>query len=269
VTKRKTKTTATATDDAIRIDRALIDPGLLGAGFGDPKTWQLWSTALKGAFGISLNRAETEQFATIAGGRQPPAQRVKELWCVLGRRSGKSRVAAALAVYFAILSDHAGKLAAGEVGYVFVLAASKDQARTIKNYCEGFLRASPMLAASIEEVTAEEIRLRGGIVIVVHSANFRTVRGRTLLACVFDEISFWRSEESAQPDREVLSRGDAGAGDHGRHVGRDLLAVSAHRAVARQAPRLFRQGRRLRSGATGRIQNIQPDSGRRLHSACP
>jgi hypothetical protein len=84
-----------------------------------------------------------------------------------------------------------------------VLAASKDQARTIRHYAEGFLRSSPVLAGMIDDVTADEIRLRGGIVIVIHPANFRTVRGRTLLACVFDEISFWRSEESASPDTEV------------------------------------------------------------------
>ena len=54
-----------------------------------------------------------------------------------GRRSGKSRVAAALAVYFGVLLDHTGKLAPGEIGYVFVLAASKDQART-KELLRGF-----------------------------------------------------------------------------------------------------------------------------------
>jgi hypothetical protein len=108
-----------------------------------------------------------------------------------------------LAVFFATLVDHSGELAPGETGYVVVLAASKDQAKAIKNYAEGFLRASPMLASSIADVTADEIRLHGGIVIGIHAANYRTIRGRTLLACIFDEVSFWRSEESAQPDLEV------------------------------------------------------------------
>jgi hypothetical protein len=192
-----------STRPAISIEQAVLDRGLLGAGFGDPTTWQQWRVAMKATFGLELSRDEAGAFAAIAGGRQPPAQKVRELWCVLGRRSGKSRVAAALAVFFAVLVDHTGKLAPGEVGYVFVLAATKDQSRTIKNYCEGFLRASPVLSSLIEEITAEEIRLRGGIVIGVHAANFRSVRGRSLLACIFDEVSFWRSEESSQPDLEV------------------------------------------------------------------
>jgi hypothetical protein len=201
--RRKNSKPAAAELPQVDIVQAMIERDLLGAGFGDPKTWQQWHIVLKATFGLKLSQEEAKAFAAIAGGREPPTQKAKELWAVLGRRSGKSRVAAALAVFFAVLVDHAGKLAPGEIGYVFVLAASKDQARTIKNYAEGFLRASPVLMDTIEEVTAEEIRLRGGIVIGVHSANYRTVRGRSLLACVFDETAFWRSEESAQPDVEV------------------------------------------------------------------
>jgi hypothetical protein len=37
----------------------------------------------------------------------------------------------------------------------------------------------------------------------VHSNSFRTVRGRTLVATVFDEVSFWKDETSATPDIEM------------------------------------------------------------------
>src|SRR5262249_34519075 len=63
--------------------------------------------------------------------------------------------------------------------------------------------ASKVLAQEVLEVTRSEIRLRNGVVIAVHANSYRTVRGRTLLACVFDEVSFWRDETSAVPDREV------------------------------------------------------------------
>jgi hypothetical protein len=39
----------------------------------------------------------------------------------------------------------------------------------------------------------------GALVIAIHANSFRTVRGRTLLACIFDEIAFWRDETSATP----------------------------------------------------------------------
>ena len=45
--------------------------------------------------------------------------------------------------------------------------------------------------------------LRNRVVIGVHAGSFRTVRGRTLLAVVADEVSFWKDESSALPDVET------------------------------------------------------------------
>src|SRR5262249_22727803 len=79
----------------LAIDRALMDPRLLGAALGEVASWQTWRIALKGAFGLQLDDEERALFGAIAGGRNPPAQRVRELWCVVGRRGGKSTMAAA------------------------------------------------------------------------------------------------------------------------------------------------------------------------------
>jgi hypothetical protein len=119
-----------------------------------------------------------------------------------GRRSGKSRVAAALAIYLAILSPHP-KLAKGESGMLLVLAKSVDQAQTVFRYALAFLRESPALQGEIESTTRDEIRLRNGITIAIHASSFRSVRGRTLVGVIFDEVSFWPTEDSAEPDREV------------------------------------------------------------------
>src|SRR5262249_20172160 len=117
------------------------------------------------------------------------------------RRSGKSRMAAACGVYLACFSPR--RLAMGEVGEVAIIAASRDQARVVFKYVEGFLQASPILRQEIESVTASEVRLRGDIIISIRSGSFRTVRGRTLLACVLDEVAFLRDETSATPDVET------------------------------------------------------------------
>ena len=183
------------------IDQALADRKLLGAALGDAATWQVWRVALKAAFGIELNRDEARAFASIAGSRKPPAQRVRELWAIGGRRGGKSRMAALIAVYLAIFCTY--RLARGEVGMVLVLAASQPQARTVFDYIRGFLEASPILRQEVAEIRAHEIRLHNGIIIAVHSNSFRTVRGRTLVACIFDEAAFWRDESSATPDIET------------------------------------------------------------------
>jgi hypothetical protein len=184
-----------------RITDAISDPKLLGAALGDGVSWQTWRVVLKAAFGLDLNRDEAEAFTAVAGSRSPPTKRVRELWAIIGRRGGKSRIAAALAVYLAAFTKH--KLSIGEIGMVLVLAASRDQAQTVFSYLKGFLEASPILRKEIFNITAHEITLRNGIVIAVHSNSFRTIRGRTLIACIFDEIAFWRDESSATPDTEV------------------------------------------------------------------
>jgi hypothetical protein len=185
----------------ITIDRALTDRHLLGAELGPLESWQTWLIALKGAFALPLSDAERKVFAVIAGNRNPPTRRVKEVWAIIGRRSGKSRIAAALAVFFALFVQH--KLAPGERGCVLVLAATLDQAKTVFEYALAFLQASPVLRQEVVDATRSEIRLRNGIVVAIHPNSFRTIRGRTLVACIFDEVAFWRSEESATPDTEV------------------------------------------------------------------
>src|SRR5262249_53215534 len=129
------------------IDTALTSRRLLGAGLGEIDTWQTWITVLKAAFGRPLDEAELEVFRSVAGNRAPPDSRVRELWAVAGRRSGKSRMAAAVAIYLALFQKH--KLAPGEKGMALVLAGSIDQAKTVFGYVRGFLEATPALAREI------------------------------------------------------------------------------------------------------------------------
>ena len=130
------------------IDKALLDPSLLGASLGDPTSWSTWLTVLKSAFGISLNCAERRVFASIAGSRRPPARKVEELWCVCGRGAGKSRMAAATLCYIGCFMPH--NLSPGEVGFVLCLAGSKDQAKRVYDFALEFLRRSPILRKLIE-----------------------------------------------------------------------------------------------------------------------
>jgi hypothetical protein len=165
--------------------------------------WRVWRVVLKSAFGLALDAAEVKVFASIAGNRAPPAKRVRELWAIVGRRGGKSRMAAALAVYIACFVRH--KLVPGERGQVLVLSASVEQSKTVFAYALAFLQASPALRQEIVDATRNEIRLKNGIVIAIHTNSFRTTRGKTLAAAIFDEIFFWRDDTSATPDAEVYS----------------------------------------------------------------
>src|SRR5262249_10246226 len=185
------------------IDAVLADHRLLGAALEPLDTWQVWLITLRAAFGLPLSVKERKIFRAIAGERGLPKQRVRELWCVCGRGSGKSRIAAAISIYFALFVKH--KLAPGERGMVLVIAGTTDQARVVFEYIGGFLEASPALRREVVSRTRLEIKLRNGIIIAVHPNSFRSVRGRTLVACIFDEVSFWRDETTATPDTEVYT----------------------------------------------------------------
>ena len=185
----------------LAIDRALLDHRLLGAALGNADSWATWLVVLRAAFGLPLSEPELTCFRSVAGDRTPPQQRVSELWAVIGRRSGKSRVAAAISVHVAQLQKH--NLSAGEIGYVLVLSPTTQQAKVVFSYALGFIEQSPVLCQDIESTTAHEIRLKSGIIIATHPNSFRSVRGRSLLACIFDESSFWRDEASALPDVET------------------------------------------------------------------
>jgi hypothetical protein len=186
------------------IDQALADPHLLGAALGrNLASWSTWRTTLKAAFALGLNEQEAATFVGIAGSRSPPAKRVRELWVIVGRRGGKSRMAALIAVYCALFKTF--QAAPGERLLVLVLSATVEQSRSVFQYAQAFLRESAVLRSEIMDDTNDEIRLRNGVVIGIHTNSFRSIRGPTLLACVFDETAFWRDDTTATPDTEVYS----------------------------------------------------------------
>ena len=61
-----------------------------------------------------------------------------------------------------------------------------------------------MLKRLIERETADAFDLTNFVTIEVATASFRTVRGYTICAALCDELAFWRSDESSNPDDEVL-----------------------------------------------------------------
>jgi hypothetical protein len=137
--------------------------------------------------------------AVNSGRQEAPAGGLD--WDLQVHCNGRLSETQRLIIYLALLTRH--KLSRGERGMCLIIAGSVDQARTIFGYVRGFLEAAPTLAREVVNVTRHEIELRNGIIIAVHSNSFRTVRGRTLVAAIFDEVSFWRDEASATPDVET------------------------------------------------------------------
>jgi hypothetical protein len=60
------------------------------------------------------------------------------------------------------------------------------------------------LRGLVESKTADTLWLKCHIDIVVRPASFRSTRGSTCVGILCDEIGFWRSEDSSNPDTEIL-----------------------------------------------------------------
>ena len=113
--------------------------------------------------------------------------------------------AALLAVYEGAFHEYADRLAPGEIATIMVLAADRKQARSVFRYISGLLHSNPMLERMIVREDKEAIELSNRTAIEVHTASFRAVRGYTVACCIADEVAFWRSEDSANPDYEILN----------------------------------------------------------------
>ena len=183
---------------------ALDDPELFAPHFrGD--TWRTWRAFLAALFALPMDDDALALFQAHTGRQEPPTLAFKEAALVIGRRGGKSRVLALIAVFLATFRDYAPHLAPGEVATVAVIAADRRQARSIFRFAVGLLKAVPMLAAMIEDEAVETITLANSVVIEIATASFRVTRGYTFAAVLGDEVAFWRSDDSANPDLEILA----------------------------------------------------------------
>jgi hypothetical protein len=181
------------------------DSKLFGPWFRDPATWRAWFAFLAALFGLEMGPGERQLFRRHTGRQDLPSEPAREAWVIVGRRGGKSFISALVAVFLACFRSYDDVLAPGERGTLMVLAADRRQARTVFRYIAGLLEGVPMLARLIEGQTSEAIHLANRISIEVHTASFRAVRGYTLIGVVADEIAFWRSDESSNPDQEILA----------------------------------------------------------------
>lgn len=183
----------------VMADRKLCGPWFSGA------SWAAWRAALAALFALPMSEVDAALFRACTGRQDPPSAPAREGWLIVGRRGGKSRAAALVAVFLACFRDYRSILAPGERGTLMVIAADRKQARAVFRYIAGMLDGVPMFARLITGRTAESIDLSTRVSIEVHTASYRAVRGYTIVGAICDEVAFWRSEESATPDVEILN----------------------------------------------------------------
>jgi hypothetical protein len=183
---------------------ALRDPNLFGRFFRG-SSWKLWRTFLDALYAEKPSDDDLINFRGCTGRTIWPTLVSTEAALIVGRRGGKSRILALIAVYLATLKDYAPYLAPGEVATIAVLAADRSQARVIFRFVLGLLKDIPLFHDLITRYDTETIVLRNRVIIEIATASFRATRGYSFAAVLCDEVAFWRSDEtSANPDVEIL-----------------------------------------------------------------
>ncbi len=178
---------------------AMEAPNVFGPWFPG-ETWGAWKAILRAAFSLPMTAEDLITFGELAGGREPPDKRVKELVIIAGRRSGKDSVASLMAAWISgIEQGHIGLLRPGERASVLLLACDRDQARIIKNYVASYFQTIPELAAMVTGETKTGLELGNGVEIVIATNDYRAVRGRSVLCAVMDEAAFYADEDSVSP----------------------------------------------------------------------
>jgi len=184
---------------------AIADKHLFAPWFRDRDTWGSWFAFLAALFALPMTPEQLAIFQSCTGRTEAPSAPASEGWLVCGRRAGKSFMLALIAVFLSSFRDHRQHLAPGERGTVMVIATDRRQARIILRYIRALLTQVPMLARMIERETASSFDLDNGVTIEVHAASFRSTRGYAVLAALCDEAAYWPTEDSAEPDFEIIN----------------------------------------------------------------
>lgn len=187
------------------IIQCMDDPQLFAPHFkGKSGTWGPWRTFLRTLFGLTLSPEELELFEACTGRASAPTVAFLEAAIICGRRAGKSRVLATIAVFLACFRSYEQYLAPGEVATIAIIASDRKQARAIFRYILGLLQSIELLSPLIQDFTADSITLTNRVVIEIATASFRVTRGYTFVAVLADESAFWRSDTGANPSVEIF-----------------------------------------------------------------
>jgi hypothetical protein len=208
VTPRSARTKRPAKAESkppISIIDAVTDESVFGGWFRDVKSWSAWFAFLKVMFGLPLDENELATFRKHTGRTLPAPGGYFDATLVVGRRGGKSLILALIAAYLSCFCDWKGYLTGGESGVITIIAADRAQARGIFKYLREMLNI-PLLSGIVALETNELLELTNSIVIEIQTASYKTVRGRTVIAALADELAFWSTDEgTANPDAAIIA----------------------------------------------------------------
>jgi hypothetical protein len=143
------------------------------------------------------------------------------VWC-LGRRSGKTFMAALCAVYActALAPIYKQYIRSGEHYYVLFVANNEEQAKIALEQVKIFLEASPVLRKGIKKPpTATSISLTNGAIFQVVPNTSKGIRGYPVALAILDEAAHYRTGSGQITGKnlyDAISPSVAQFGNYGR-----------------------------------------------------
>jgi hypothetical protein len=138
------------------------------------ESWNPWKAVLKGAFALPMTPEERVVFGELAGGRAPPKRRVRQFYCIAGRRCGKDSIAALLATNAAAVEQaHVGRLRPGEMAHIVCVACDRDQAKIVEGYTRDYFTENPDLARMMVRETRNGVELSNHVAISIATNSYR------------------------------------------------------------------------------------------------
>lgn len=193
------------------IIQCMKDPNIFGRTLlfphPDYRTWKNWELFLKKVYGLPVYSKEGKNFIVECTKRGDLIDKDKtpgfdNVFAIIGRRGGKSRISGLVAAYEALFVDWSKYLAPGEKAGIFVVAPQKKQAKIVFGYIRAFIRNYK--ASMIVREGEEFIELSNNVTILIQACSSRGLRGFSTAAIILDELAFFQSKDSGNPTEEVL-----------------------------------------------------------------
>lgn len=137
-------------------------------------------------------------------------EHARHVVCTLkGARVGGTWLHSLYLLFAALTADLTG-LAAGEVGFAIIVAPDLRLARQALRYCTGAAKGAPHIASLVVSDGADSLQVRrpqDGRVVSIEclpaTRGGSAVRGRTLVAALLDEASFFRDDSAVVNASEI------------------------------------------------------------------
>ena len=189
---------------ATDIISALGDPHGFGglACFRNLASWSRWLVFLKAVYGLPLDDTELPIFQHHTGRTAPLPGGYPVAVVIVGRQSGKTRIAGTVAAYEALIAP---RVPDGESEFALLVSQDERGAlRTLFSYAKAPFTRPLLKAAVVGKAKKDSFRLSNGLWIACYPCRPEALRGPRARVSVVDELGFFITSDGHPTDVEML-----------------------------------------------------------------